>query len=85
VAGRQPPREGYAVSAGDRRAGEVTSGNFSPVLGCGIALGFLTPGLEPGAAVRVEGRGRTLAATVVKPPFVREGRPNVPVPSTEGA
>jgi aminomethyltransferase len=70
--GRQPPREGNTVLVDGKPAGEVTSGNFSPVLGTGIALAFLPPDVEPGAAVEVDVRGRALPAQVVKPPFVRK-------------
>jgi len=68
--GRQPPREGYAVRRDGKPAGEVTSGNFSPVLERGIALGFLPPDIGPGAAVEVDMRGRPAPAEVVKPPFL---------------
>jgi len=68
--GRQPPREGYAVSVG----GAVTSGNFSPVLGTGIAMAFLPPAVEPGTRVTVDARGRELPATVVTLPFISKGR-----------
>lgn len=70
VEGRQPPRAGCRVLAGDEEVGEVTSGNFSPVLGHGIALAFLRPGYEVGAEVIVDVRGRLLDATVVALPFV---------------
>jgi aminomethyltransferase len=54
-------------------AGEVTSGNFSPVLGHGIALAFLPPDVEEGAAVAVEVReGQSLPGTVVPIPFLRQ-------------
>jgi aminomethyltransferase len=69
--GRQIPRTGYAVRMGEARVGEVTSGNFSPVLERGIALAFLRPDLDEGASVTVDIRGRPAAATVVKPPFVQ--------------
>ncbi len=70
--GRQPPREGYPVLVDGALAGTVTSGNFSPVLGTGIALAFLPPEVEPGASgVEIEARGgRRLSAQVVKLPFV---------------
>jgi glycine cleavage system T protein (aminomethyltransferase) len=71
--GRQIPRSGCAVSMGEERIGEVTSGNFSPVLERGIALAFLRPDVEDGAAVVVDIRGRTAPATVTSPPFVRHG------------
>ena len=70
VDGRQPPRDGYAVSVDGKPAGTVTSGNFSPVLGHGIAFAFLPPDVEPGAEVTVDMRGRTVPARVVKTPFV---------------
>jgi aminomethyltransferase len=70
VDGRQPPRQGYAVLIDDQKVGEVTSGNFSPVLGRGIALAFLPPEVEPAAKVAVDIRGTSVSATVVKPPFV---------------
>ncbi|HEX7167226.1 MAG TPA: glycine cleavage system aminomethyltransferase GcvT [Acidimicrobiales bacterium] len=70
VDGRQPPREGYAVLVDGEPAGTVTSGNFSPALGKGIALAFLPPTVDVGAAVEVDVRGRTVAGTVVKLPFV---------------
>ena len=68
--GRQPPRAGAAVLSGGTRVGEVTSGNFSPVLGYGIALAFLPPDTAPGARVEIDLRGRPVPATVVKLPFV---------------
>jgi aminomethyltransferase len=69
---RQPPREGSAVLAGDTRIGTVTSGNFSPVRGCGIALGFVAAehATDPGDPVALELRGRPVDATCVKLPFV---------------
>ena len=71
--GRQIPRTGYAVQMGEERVGEVTSGNFSPVLERGIALAFLRPDLDEGADVTVDIRGRPAAAVVTRPPFVRRG------------
>ncbi|HEV2369732.1 MAG TPA: glycine cleavage system aminomethyltransferase GcvT [Acidimicrobiales bacterium] len=68
--GRQPPRAGYVVRRDGKPAGEVTSGNFSPVLGHGIALAFLPPDAGPGDEVEVDMRGRATPARVVKTPFV---------------
>jgi aminomethyltransferase len=49
----------------------VTSGTFSPLLGHGIALAYLSPpdAFEPGAAVEIDIRGRSAPATVVTTPF----------------
>ncbi len=68
--GRRPPRAGQQVLVDGRPAGEVTSGNFSPVLGHGIALGFLPPEVAPGRAVVVAARGSELPGQVAALPFV---------------
>jgi aminomethyltransferase len=68
--GRQPPRQGYLVVVDEEAAGVVTSGNFSPVLQCGIAMAFLPPGVEAGRSVQVDMRGRPAPAEVVKMPFI---------------
>jgi aminomethyltransferase len=70
VEGRQPPRQGYPVLVEGKPAGEVTSGNFSPVLERGIALAFLPPSTEPGDEVAIEVRGKPLPGRIVKLPFI---------------
>ena len=74
VEGRQPPRQGCPVLVDGTPAGEVTSGNFSPVLGHGIALAFLPPDVEVGAEVAVEIRRSRVPARVVRPPFAGAGK-----------
>jgi aminomethyltransferase len=54
------------------RVGEITSGSFSPTLNRAIALARVRG--EVPARLWVEIRGRTQAARVVKPPFVRNGK-----------
>jgi aminomethyltransferase len=71
--GRRPPREGSAVLVDGRAAGTVTSGNFSPVLGHGIALAFLPPDVAVDQPVTVEVRGSGLDGRVVTTPFVKKG------------
>jgi aminomethyltransferase len=68
--GRRPPRAEQTVLLDGEKVGEVTSGNFSPVLGHGIALAFLPPELEEGAEVAIDVRGDAVPAKVVKTPFV---------------
>ncbi|HEY0640089.1 MAG TPA: glycine cleavage system aminomethyltransferase GcvT [Pseudonocardiaceae bacterium] len=70
--GRGVPRAHMPVLRDGVRVGETTSGTFSPTLREGIALALVdtAAGLEPGAEVSVDVRGRPLACTVVKPPFV---------------
>jgi aminomethyltransferase len=58
----------------DLGAGEITSGTYSPTLGVSIAFARLPVGVAQGATVRVEIRDKQLAARVVKPPFVRQGK-----------
>ena len=60
------------VLVGERGAGEITSGTFSPTLERSIA--FARVPAATGAAVQVDIRGKLLNARVVKPPFVRFGR-----------
>ncbi|MGA8725461.1 MAG: glycine cleavage system aminomethyltransferase GcvT [Acidimicrobiales bacterium] len=74
--GRQPPRAGAEVARNDQPAGSVTSGNYSPMLGHGIALAFLGTDLDPetGMTVEIDQRGRVLPATIVPTPFVRAGQ-----------
>jgi aminomethyltransferase len=69
---RHIPRAHQPVQADGRAIGEVTSGTFSPLRGCGIAMGYLSPAdaFEPGAGVEIDIRGRTAPATIVRTPFV---------------
>ncbi|UGT60639.1 glycine cleavage system aminomethyltransferase GcvT [Nocardia asteroides] len=69
-------RRGQRVLRGDEVVGETTSGTFSPTLERGIALALLdtAAGLEPGAEVTADVRGRRLRCAVVRPPFV-DARP----------
>ena len=68
--GRRPPREGSPILSGGAIVGEVTSGNFSPELGHGIALGFLPPESTVGDVFKIDVRGTMLEARVVKTPFL---------------
>ncbi len=74
--GRQPPRSGGSVSRDDRPVGTVTSGNFSPMLGHGIALAFLDRAEEVGSdtELTIMQRGRVLPARVTTTPFVTAGQ-----------
>jgi aminomethyltransferase len=70
--GRRPPRAEQRILLDGQAAGEVTSGNFSPMLGHGIALGFLPPDVAEGTDVAIEVReGETLTGSVVPTPFWR--------------
>jgi aminomethyltransferase len=61
------------TAAGD---GIITSGSFSPTLGVSIALARV-PDTIGSSHVEVDIRGRLYPVEVVKPPFVRYGKPLV--------
>jgi aminomethyltransferase len=67
------PRQGFAVLRQGEVVGRVTSGNHSPVLGCGIALALIesAAGIGVGDRVQIEARGRHLAGDIVTVPFIR--------------
>lgn len=68
--GRRPPRAEQPILVDGEQVGVVTSGNFSPVLGHGIALGFVPPAVTAGTEVTIDVRGTALPGTVVATPFV---------------
>ncbi|HUF98153.1 MAG TPA: glycine cleavage system aminomethyltransferase GcvT [Ilumatobacter sp.] len=68
--GRRPPRAGCAIEVDGEVVGEVSSGNFSPILEHGIALGFVPPELAEGSGVVIDVRGDKLPGTIVSTPFV---------------
>jgi aminomethyltransferase len=73
--GRGVLRNHQKVVVGGAGAGEITSGSFSPTLQRAIA--FARVPRETGGHCQVEIRGRLLSARVVKPPFVRNGAPQI--------
>ena len=71
IEGRLPAREGATVYAGDTRVGTVTSGGFSPSLSRPIAMAYVaSTHAAEGTALEIDVRGKRLAATVTKTPFV---------------
>jgi aminomethyltransferase len=55
--------------------GEVTSGTFSPTLNRSIAMARIPKTSQ--STVQVDIRGKLHAARIVKPPFVRHGKPMI--------
>jgi aminomethyltransferase len=62
------------IVAGSEATGEITSGTFSPSMQQAIALARVPMGVNVGDTVHVEIRDKKLAASVVKLPFVRNGK-----------
>lgn len=74
-ADRGVPRQGYPVVVDSDEIGEVTSGNYSPTLGTGIALARgddkSVRAARAAGRVEIDARGRLIAADIVDPPFVK--------------
>lgn len=73
--GRRPPRQGATVSkidaAGQKmQLGVVSSGNFSPTLGHGVALAFIDPLVTFGQAVQITVRDSDLDGIVTSTRFL---------------
>ena len=70
---RRPPRDGSRILVDGVDVGVVTSGNFSPVLGVGIALGLVAPAAtQLGQVVEIVVRDTKLSGTVVATPFTKQ-------------
>jgi aminomethyltransferase len=70
--GKRIAREGAAVLAGGKPAGQVTSGTFAPTLNRAVAMAYVDPPLaQPGTACEVDVRGKPEAARVVPLPFYK--------------
>lgn len=66
-------RSHQKVFVDGQAAGEVTSGTFSPTLG--VSIGMARVAATTGSRCEVEIRGKLHPAGVVKPVFVRQGKP----------
>ncbi len=74
--GRAPAREGAEIALPDGGAiiGKVTSGGFGPTLNAPLAMGYVDKAHAAlGTRLDVMVRGKPLAATVTKMPFVPNG------------
>jgi aminomethyltransferase len=68
---RRPPRAGADLRIDGSVVAALTSGNFSPVLGRGIALALVPADLDTGAhRFEIDARGRTVPAQRCPLPFV---------------
>jgi aminomethyltransferase len=70
---RAIPRHGYEILKDGNAVGIVTSGTQSPMLGYGIAMGYIAKEYsEPGTIVDINIRNKPVPATVTKVPFVQK-------------
>jgi aminomethyltransferase len=75
LTGRGIIRNHQPVLSNGKVVGEITSGGFSPTLERSIAFARVAPDL--GDRCEVDIRGKPVPARVIKPPFVREGKPRI--------
>jgi len=74
VNSRRSPRHDYQIYHADAPVGRVTSGVFSPMLGCGIGIGLVVPeSAAPGTSLVIRHEMTSMEATVVSLPFYTEG------------
>lgn len=74
VASRRSPRHDYRIMKDGADVGVVTSGAFSPMLGCGIGIGFVPPQMAaPGTPITIVHEKVSMDAEVCQLPFFKEG------------
>lgn len=74
VDSRRSPRHDYTIMSGGEAVGVVTSGAFSPMLGCGIGIGFVPPPLAAiGTALTICHDRVSMDAAVCQLPFYKGG------------
>ncbi len=74
VASRRSPRHHYEICSEGENVGHVTSGVFSPMLGCGVGLGFVKPAVAAiGSPLTIRHEAISMEAAVVELPFYKGG------------
>jgi aminomethyltransferase len=74
VSGRRSPRHHYEIVSDQQQIGTVTSGVFSPMLACGIGIGFVAAGEYPvGAPLTISHERVSMEAMVCELPFFKGG------------
>ena len=74
---RRPLRAGDEIlSQGKEPVGKLTSGGYSPMLECGIGLGYVLFPFVREEGFLVAGRGGPVPVSKVRPPFVRTSPTN---------
>ena len=70
---RRSPRHNYQIFHDAADAGDVTSGSFSPSLGCGIGMGYVRNDIAPGEKILLAEDSISISANVVDKPFYKTG------------
>ena len=69
---RRSPRHGFNILDKNRQVGIVTSGSFSPSLGVGIGMGYLSGNYDIGARLVVKNEATEIPVEVVRRPFLHK-------------
>jgi aminomethyltransferase len=65
-------RSGYKILFNGKPVGEVTSGTFSPLLKCGIGMGYVPPEISsPKTSIDILIRGKAVRAEIAEMPFYK--------------
>ncbi len=71
---RRSPRHHYEICCEGAPIGSVSSGVFSPMLGCGVGIGYVKPAVAAmGAPLTIRHENVSMEATVVELPFYKGG------------
>lgn len=67
---RRSPRHGHKIYSEGEEIGAVTSGTFSPHLGCGIGMGFAASACAPNQGIAVGDEALKIEAVFASKPFI---------------
>ncbi len=70
---RRSPRHNYRILYNEEDVGSVTSGSFSPSLGFGIGMGYVSRELSPGDEIMLKDAAVSIPAKIVNKPFYKNG------------
>ncbi|MFH1191693.1 MAG: glycine cleavage system aminomethyltransferase GcvT [Candidatus Omnitrophota bacterium] len=70
---RRSPRHNYQILHNAEKVGTVTSGSFSPSLGLGIGMGYVSSEISLGDKITLKDAAVSLPAKVVSKPFYKNG------------
>jgi len=71
---RRAPRHDYEIFADNQKAGIVTSGSYSPSLGCGIGMGYIAEQCSNiGTEIVLQHGNIKINAKIAKRPFYKNG------------
>lgn len=74
LSSRRSPRHDYSIMNNGATVGVVTSGAFSPMLGCGVGIGFVPPELAaPGTPLTIVHEKVSMEAEICQLPFYKGG------------